>query len=321
MPLPKELIEVYKKQGYHFVGKYGLVKPCRWLKISLKTRGERFCYKQKFYGVPSHRCLQASVYPGCSQRCLYCWRTSAEDIGSSWKEIPPPPDLDEPEELLDLMIEEHRRIVSGYKGWPNVDVEMWEETRNPVHFTPSLVGEPTLYGAERLSRLFRYAFRKGFKTVFLVTNGTYPEVLENLDTPPSQLYISVSAPDEKTYKKVCRPRLSDGWQRVMQSVELFNSFNIPTVLRLTMVKGYNMHNPEGYAKIILKGEPTYVEVKAAMALGYFRKRLPIEAMPRHEEVREFAVKLAELTGYNIIDESLHSRVVLLSKLKSPIRLY
>ncbi|RLF17681.1 MAG: 4-demethylwyosine synthase TYW1 [Thermoprotei archaeon] len=321
MSLPKELIATYKKQGYHFVGRYGLVKPCRWLKISLKTRGERYCYKQKFYGVPSHRCLQASLYPGCTQRCLYCWRASATDLRIPWREIPPPDDLDEPEQLLDAMIEEHRRILSGYKGWPNIDLKMWEEARNPVHFTPSLVGEPTLYGAERLSRIFDYAFKKGFKTVFLVTNGTLPEVLESLDVLPSQLYISLSAPNEETYKKVCRPILPDGWNRVMHSIELLNSFNIPTVLRITLVEGYNMHSPELYAKIILRGEPTYVEVKAAMALGFFRMRLPVEAMPRHEKVKDFALKLAELTGYNVIDESLHSRVVLLSRLKSPIRLY
>jgi tRNA wybutosine-synthesizing protein 1 len=42
-------------------------------------------------------------------------------------------------------------------------------------------------------------------------------------------------------------------------------------------------------------------------------------MPRHREIREFAMRLAEETGYNIIDESKESRVVLLSKLEKPIR--
>lgn len=42
-------------------------------------------------------------------------------------------------------------------------------------------------------------------------------------------------------------------------------------------------------------------------------------MPSHREVCEFAMQLAEVTGYTIIDESEESRVVLLSRLERPIR--
>ena len=320
MPLPPELAAVYRKQGYQLVGRYGLVKPCHWVRKSLRTRGREFCYKQRFYGVPSHRCMQVSVFPGCSQRCLYCWRVMPEDIGIQWNELSVP-DFDEPEELLDQMIEAHRRAVSGYKGWPGVDPKMWEEARNPVHLTPSLVGEPTLYGAERLSRFFAYAYKRGFKSIFLVTNGNFPEVLERLDVEPTQLYISVSAPDKETHRKVSRPRLPDAWERVLRSLELMSSFSCPTVMRITVVKGLNMHSPEIYAKLIDRANPTYVEVKAAMALGYFTKRLPVDAMPRHEEVKRFALQIAEHCGYKLIDEQLPSRVVLLSRLERPIKLF
>jgi tRNA wybutosine-synthesizing protein 1 len=42
-------------------------------------------------------------------------------------------------------------------------------------------------------------------------------------------------------------------------------------------------------------------------------------MPNHREIREFATQIAKETGYNIIDESQESRVVLLSKLEKSIR--
>lgn len=297
-----------------------MVKPCHWLKKSLISGGREFCYKQKFYGVPSHRCLQVSVYPGCSQRCLYCWRVMPEDVGIIWNEMKVE-DLDEPEGLLEMMIREQRKILSGYLGRKDVDLKMLKEAMNPVHLTPSLVGEPLLYGAERLSRLFAYAFNIGFRTVFLVTNGTFPDVLGSLDTEPSQLYISLSAPNEEVYRRVCRPLIHDGWKKVNESLELLSSFKCPTVLRLTIVRGYNMIRPDLYAKIIDKVNPTYVEVKAAMSIGYFLKRLPREAMPRYSEIYEFAEEIAKYSGYNIISDSLPSRVVLLSRLKKPIRLY
>lgn len=42
-------------------------------------------------------------------------------------------------------------------------------------------------------------------------------------------------------------------------------------------------------------------------------------MPSHAEVKDFAVKLAEKSGYMIIDEAPESRVVLLSRMKKPIQ--
>jgi len=42
-------------------------------------------------------------------------------------------------------------------------------------------------------------------------------------------------------------------------------------------------------------------------------------MPEHEEVYDFATGLAERTGYKIVDESVESRVVLLSRREKTIR--
>ncbi len=321
MPLPKELIEAYKRMGYGFTGNYGFVKPCHWFKKSLKTQGREFCYKQRFYGVPSHRCLQCSIYPGCSHRCIYCWRASSLDLGIKWDEMRIPEDIDEPEVMLDKLIETHRKIVSGYYGLKGALKEMVDEAMKPVHLTPSLMGEPTLLGAEYLSRFFAYAMKKGFHSIFLVTNGTMPNTLSELEVYPTQLYLSLNAPDEETYRKVCRPIISHGWERILESLEIMSSYTIPTVLRITVIKGFNMHSPEKYAKLIEIANPTYVEVKAAMAVGYFRYRLSVDVMPSHDEVSEFACRIAEHSGYNIIDEFKPSRVVLLSRLNVPIKLY
>ena len=80
-----------------------------------------------------------------------------------------------------------------------------------------------------------------------------------------------------------------------------------------------MKNPKGYAKMIQTANPTYVEVKAYMHVGYSRLRLGYENMPSHREIRDFSNELAEQTGYGVIDESEDSRVVLLSKLQRAIK--
>lgn len=80
-----------------------------------------------------------------------------------------------------------------------------------------------------------------------------------------------------------------------------------------------MKDTKDYAKLIAKANPTYVEAKAAMAVGFYRKRLTYEDMPWHSEIKAFAEQLTKETGYNIIDESKPSEVVLLSRLEKPIR--
>jgi tRNA wybutosine-synthesizing protein 1 len=57
-----------------------------------------------------------------------------------------------------------------------------------------------------------------------------------------------------------------------------------------------------------------------MHIGFSNLRLSYERMPDHKEIRDFAMQLAEKTGYKIIDESVESRVVLLSKREKPIRI-
>ncbi|MFX1451656.1 MAG: radical SAM protein, partial [Promethearchaeota archaeon] len=180
----------------------------------------------------------------------------------------------------------------------------------------SLSGEPTLY--PNLGDLIIECKKRNLIS-FLVSNGTFPEILKDIEEP-NQLYISVIGSNKKLYKQICRPLISDGWDRLNKTFELIPSFNCPTVFRLTLMHGMNLKNPEEFAKIINKTSPTYVECKGYMYLGFSRKRgLQLDHMPRHEEIKSFSEKISELTGYKILDESLKSRVVLLSRLDKPKR--
>ncbi|MEM2537614.1 MAG: radical SAM protein, partial [Candidatus Bathyarchaeia archaeon] len=218
--------------------------------------------------------------------------------------------------IVEGCIKAQLAILSGYKGNPKADPQKLREALRPRHAAISLTGEPTLY--EPIGELI-HAFHKRSFTTFLVSNGTMPSALAKLSHEPSQLYVSVCAPNKETYRKVCRPLIPDAWEKLNETLELLHSFKCPTVIRITAVRGLNMENVEEYAKLIEKANPTYVEPKAFMHVGFSRLRLGYEGMPSHKEIREFALKLAEATGYKVIDESEDSRVVLLSRLEKPLR--
>ncbi|MBC7131048.1 4-demethylwyosine synthase TYW1 [Candidatus Bathyarchaeota archaeon] len=312
--MPSQLIEALKKHRYHLVGQHSAVKRCRWLYESIVNN--RVCYKQKFYGIKSHQCVQMtpSLFY-CTQRCLFCWRAQSGDLQLSWEETSLP-QWDNPEDIVDGCIRAQLDILSGYKGNPKADPEKLMEALRPRHAAISLTGEPTLY--EPLGELIRAFHKRGF-TTFLVSNGTVPSSLANLSEEPTQLYISVCAPNEEVYRRVCRPIIPKAWEKLNASLELLSSFSCPTVIRITAVRGLNMGNIEEYARLIAKANPTYIEPKAYMHVGFSRLRLKYENMPTHNEIKEFACKLAAETGYNVIDESEESRVVLLSKYKRAIK--
>ena len=226
------------------------------------------------------------------------------------------PNWDAAEEIVQGSLKAQAKILSGYNGHPKTNWKKFTEALTPRHVAISLAGEPTLYG--HLGKLIRTFHHKGF-TTFLVSNGTVPSKLAELSEEPTQLYISVCAPNEEVFKRVCRPQIPDAWAKLNETLELLPSFRCPTVTRITLVKGYNMGFAEGYAELVEMAEPTYIEAKAYMHVGFSGLRLDYKNMPSHGEVYEFARRLAERTGYMIIDESVESRVVLLSKRKKPVR--
>ncbi len=307
--IPQEVRSLLEKQQYRIVGNHSAVKICHWTKESLVSG--RVCYKQKWYGIFSHRCMEftPSVI-WCTHHCLFCWRIQSGDRNLRWKEFPFPFKGDDPKEILEKAIEARKQLLSGFKGNEKVSLKKWEEAIKPTNIAISLSGEPTLY--PRLGELIEESHRMGMKT-FLVSNGTLPEAIEKLDPLPWQFYVTVAAPDKETYLKTCRPIIRDGWKRLNKTLEIFSSLECRRVIRLTLVKGLNLKDPEKYAKLILKAEPDFCEVKGFMHVGEAQKRLPREAMPRFSDIQEFARKLSELTGYKIKGEDLDSIVVLLSK--------
>jgi tRNA wybutosine-synthesizing protein 1 len=263
--------------------------------------GKGVCYKQLWYGIQSHRCLQMTPNITCCQKCVFCWRSIEATVLSKLKQF------DEPSFIIDECIREHRRNISGFLGTEMTSKKLWKEAQQPTNAAISLLGEPMLY--PKISELID-EFHKRKITTFLVTNSQHPKEMEGM-SEPTQLYISLDAPDKATYKKTDRPASKDYWSRLQKSLELMNSFRCSKVIRLTLVKGLNMVDPEGYAKLIrLAGEPL-VEAKAFMHVGEAQKRLPRTAMPSHDEVLEFSNELARHLGYEVAGEQRASRVVLL----------
>jgi tRNA wybutosine-synthesizing protein 1 len=226
------------------------------------------------------------------------------------------PNWDSAEEIVQGSLKAQNAILSGYKGNPKTNGQKFKEALTPKHVAISLTGEPTLY--EPLGELLRTFHSKGF-TTFLVSNGTMPSKLAGLSEEPTQLYISVCAPNKEVFRRVCRPQIPDAWTKLNETLGFLPSFRCPTVIRMTLVKGHNMENADGYAKLVERASPTYIEAKAYMHVGFSNLRLNYDHMPEHKEVYDFAMRLAERTGYKIIDESVESRVVLLSKREKPIR--
>ena len=226
------------------------------------------------------------------------------------------PNKDTPEQIVEGCFRAQEKIISGYKGNEKTNWRKLQEAMIPKQVAISLTGEPTLY--EPLGELLT-AFHKRGLTTFLVSNGTLPQRLSKLSQEPTQLYISTCAPNEEVYRKVCRPQFPKAWTKLNETLEMLRSYRCPTVLRMTLVKEHNMSSIEGYAKLVEKGNPTYIEAKAYMHIGFSGLRLGFDSMPKHGEVKEFATKLAKTTGYKVLDEAPESRVVLLSRLDKPIK--
>jgi len=309
--LPSNVKSLLEKQQYRIVGRHSAVKVCYWTRQRL-TRG-RSCYKELWYkNVQSHRCMQMTPFLGCNYRCTYCWRIHSGDRpGYVWQEYPAQlSELDDPAYIIEEAVRMRRSLLIGYKANPMVDPKVFEEALRPSMVTFSLTGEPTLY--PRLGELIVEAKKREMVT-YLVTNGSMPEALEKLEPLPDQLYVSIQAPDEDVFRKIARPLVKDAWSRLLKTLELFPSLGTRRVLRITLVKGFNDSNPEGYARLIEVSNPDYVEVKAYEWVGESQSRLPKEAMPWMSDIVAFSEKISKESGYVKKGEFEPSGVVLLSR--------
>ena len=303
MTFTKEEQAKLEYSGYRFVGEHGhaATKICHWTRKSMVNEG--VCYKEKFYGVQSHRCLQMSpAVPFCNQKCSFCWRDLSQ-TKVEWEG-----EYDDPKTIIEGAIKAQNNLLCGFGGNKKADMKKLEESKRPTNAAISLAGEPTLY--PEIDELLAEFHRQDF-TTFLVSNGMHWEKLGSLDNEPTQLYVSLDAPNEKVYKELCNPQINDAWSKLNKTLELMNSFDSRTAIRITSVKGKNMISTDEYAELINKANPKYVEVKAYMFVGSSRKRLSLDNMPSHQEVSDFAQEIADKTGRELTKESEVSRVVLL----------
>ncbi|PSQ41569.1 4-demethylwyosine synthase TYW1 [Halobacteriales archaeon QS_9_68_42] len=276
---------------------------CGWTANAL--RGEGRCYKNTFYGIQSHRCIQMTPVVKCNERCVFCWRDHAghayELDGVEW---------DDPEAVVDASVDLQRKLLSGFGGNDDVPREVFEEAMEPRHVAISLDGEPTLY--PYLPELIKAFDDRGI-TTFLVSNGTRPEVLKACD--PTQLYVSVDAPDRKTFGEVVKAVEDDAWDRLVETLDvLADKDDTRTVLRTTLLSGYNIHHPEWYAAMFDRADADFVEMKAFMHVGNSRDRLDRDVMPDHEAVVGFTEAVGEyLPTHPVLRDVEASRVALLAR--------
>jgi tRNA wybutosine-synthesizing protein 1 len=147
----------------------------------------------------------------------------------------------------------------------------------------------------------------------------------NLSNPPRFTWVAtageaLAAFDKKKFSEICRPHIKNAWTNIKKSLELLQSFKCPTVIRFTLAKKLNLEYPKNFAELIKMYNPTYIEPKAYMHVGFSRLRLNFSNMPTQKEILEFGNQMAKEIGYKIIDESPESRVVLLSHLEKAIKL-
>ncbi|KFM75236.1 tRNA wybutosine-synthesizing protein 1-like protein, partial [Stegodyphus mimosarum] len=308
---PKEMItpilrKALTKQGYKLLGSHSGVKMCRWTKSMLRGRGG--CYKHTFYGIESHRCMEATPSLACANKCVFCWRHHTNPVGTEWKWK-----MDNPGEIVDLALKSHYSMIKEFKGVPGVKPERLSEGMEVKHCALSLVGEPIMY--PEINTLIRLLHSKKIST-FLVTNAQFPDAIENLD-PVTQLYVSVDASNEQSLKKIDRPLFKDFWQRFIDSLQALSKKGQRTVYRLTLVKSWNTEEIEGYAKLVEIGKPDFIEIKGVTYCGTSNaSNLTMDNVPWHEEVHSFGLKLAEsLSGYKIASEHEHSNCILIAHKK------
>ena len=213
--------------------------------------------------------------------------------------------------------EEIELLINRVLTTPNEIMSAHNEALYPNHAAISLDGEPLLF--PKISDLV-YEFRKKNMTTFIVTNGTLPDKISKMDSLPSQLYLTLPAPNEELYKKVCRPMIKNGWNKIQESLELLNSLSTRTLVRLTAVKDLNLRRKfiDDYIRIIKKANPNFFEIKGftlqAKALAIdkrIKSEKPIQHyFPDFEFLNKIAKEFEQKSGFPIIYRNKPSRDIL-----------
>ena len=299
------------KKAKYGVADHSTVELCHWTKKSFKHEGS--CYKHKFYGISTHRCMEFSpAGMHCENRCVYCWRPM-EFYDSLKME---PEKVSEPKEILNKLMEERKKLIMGYYGDSRNDKQRLDESLLPSHYAISLSGEPTMY--PKLPELIKYLKSlEATKSIFLVTNGQEPDMIQRLqdeDALPTQLYLSTNAADYDSFLKINRPKYDDSWQRWNKTLEMLKRLDTRTVLRITLIRDYNDQKEmiPAFASMLKQASPHFIEIKSYMHIGRSTNRLEHSNMLEMDEVRKFSEEVAKHSQiFSIMDESIVSRIVIL----------
>jgi len=276
---PKEMVtpkqaKALKKEGYKIIGTHSAVKLCRWTKHQLRGRGG--CYKHTFYGITSYQCMETTPSLACANKCVFCWRHHKNPVGREWRWK-----TDDPFMIVDEAVKIHVSMIKEARGIPGVKLDRWNEAHTVKHCALSLVGEPIMY--PRINELLGDLHARDIST-FLVTNGQHPQAIEDL-IPITQLYVSVDASTPESLDAIDRPLFKDAWDRLRASLKCLKKKGQRTVARLTVVKGWNSDEVEGYAKLIALGHCSIVEVKGVTFCGKSdASNLNMSNSPWHHEV-------------------------------------
>ncbi len=313
----EELIQIKPKivqqltKAKYGVSDHSTVGLCHWTKKSFKNDGD--CYKHKFYGISTHRCMEfspAGMY--CENRCVYCWRPMEfyDSMSMASEKVA------EPEQIISKLMAERRKLIMGFYGDSRNEKEKLDGSLLPAHYAISLSGEPTMY--PKLPDLIKYLKElPETKSIFLVTNGQEPDMLQKLkdeDALPTQLYLSTNAADIDSFLKINRPRYDDSWKRWNRSLKMLAELDTRTVLRITLIRNYNDREEmiPAFAAMLKDSSPNFVEIKSYMHIGRSTNRLEHENMLDMDEIRHFASELAKQSRiFSVMDESYISRIVVL----------
>lgn len=230
-----------------------------------------------------------------------------------------------------------REIVEQFVATKKDIIDVHLEAAKPKHVAISYDGEPTMYA--RLPELIDEFRKRGIST-FLVTNGTFPnKIMEMQETGslPTQLYVTMAAPDKETYLKVCSsiqpyfPVHEDHWERLNKTLGLLSSLDCRTVIRITSVRGVNMTDSQKYQEKIANANPSFLEVKGFSISGNAPRiserlgetnlgpydptlyKTAFKYSPTHEEIMEFSRAISsDFMLFPLVSESKLNREALMS---------
>uniref|UniRef100_A0A8B9VDN0 tRNA 4-demethylwyosine synthase (AdoMet-dependent) n=1 Tax=Anas zonorhyncha TaxID=75864 RepID=A0A8B9VDN0_9AVES len=265
------------------------------LRDALTKQGEVLSAWHTFYGIESHRCMEATPSLACANKCVFCWRYGCMVQG---------------EVICNLC-----QFSVFFAGVAGVKADRFEEAMTAKHCALSLVGEPIMY--PEINRFLKLLHQHNISSFVSGLQQFGAEIpCWNLE-PVTQLYVSVDASTKESLKRIDRPLFKDFWQRFLDSLKALSEKQQRTVYRLTLVKAWNVDELRAYADLVSLGKPDFIEVKGVTYCGESSaSSLTMANVPWHEEVVRFVQELVELIpDYEIACEHEHSNCLLIAHKK------